>query len=206
MKQLFRREFLSALHYLQESVSPEEMVETPVKIMMKENLKLCFIKTESILRDTDKGLQCFSWEAVRQELESKAPTIKLFYRRFFQGASKPLICFAFSMIIEWRSPKMCSIQRVESTLLYGNSANKKARKMKVFAVLIYNCLQLLMVFLSYNGMIVQMKRLAEGFDLGILDYSEKLASNLKVTWMAIFIRFKFCRLCGYVMLRVQLGD
>ena len=89
MKQVYRREFSSAIHNLQKIVPPKEVIETPVKIMMNEIKELCSIEDESVLRDTDKGLRYFSWEAVWQELALKAPTILHLYRLLFRGASKP---------------------------------------------------------------------------------------------------------------------
>ena len=132
LKQVYRREFSSAIHSLQKNVPSEEMIQTPVKIMMKEIQELCCMETKSVLRDTDDGLRKFSWEAVWQEMALKASTVLHFYRQLFRGASKPLICFAISMIIKWRSPKMCLIQRVISTLLYGNSVNKKVHHRSIY--------------------------------------------------------------------------
>ena len=83
LKQVYRREFPSAIHSLQKNVPSEEMIQTPVKIMMKEIQELCCMETKSVLRDTDDGLRKFSWEAVWQEMALKAPTMLHFYRQLF---------------------------------------------------------------------------------------------------------------------------
>jgi len=125
IKQVYRREFSSALNSLQKTMPPEKSVEMSVKLIMNEMKQMCRLDSNCILRDTDKALRDFSWEAVWNELASKVPTLLHLYRLLFCGAPKSLICFAVSLIIKWRSPKMGLVQRVISTLMYGNGVSKQ---------------------------------------------------------------------------------
>ena len=106
-------------------VMPHELVAIPVRKINEERKNLCHLDQDSVLRDSDKALHTFSWEVVWCELESKVPTLLQLYKQLFPRASRVLICFAISMVIKCRSPKMSLIQRVVSTFLYGNGATKQ---------------------------------------------------------------------------------
>ena len=98
-------------------MEPKETAETPAKIMVREIEELCKLKDRSAFREVGDSIRYFDWDTLWQELARKAPTLLHFYRQLFCGASKALICFAISMIIKWRSPKMGLVQRVISTVL-----------------------------------------------------------------------------------------
>ena len=96
----------------------------------------------------------------------------MLYKQLFPGASKILICFAISLVMKWRSPKMNLIQRVVSTFLYGNRATKQVGMYNIMHACelifkIYNCLQPFMVCLSYNGTITQIRQQTKEFDADI---------------------------------------
>ena len=167
-------------------MEPKETAETPAKIMVREIEELCKLKDKSAFREVGDSIRNFDWDTLWQELARKAPTLLHFYRQLFRGASKALICFAISMIIKWRSPKI--VQRVISTVLYSNGANKQVNNIlyiitncKCFATLqLYHCLQPLMVSLSYNGMLKYMKSLTENFDSDVLKWSKNLEDNVQL--------------------------
>jgi len=112
IKQVSREEYPSAVKSIQKKVEPEQLVREPIKTMMSEIERICSTKDASVFRDNDKALMHFNWESLWSELASKAPTLLHMYRKLFRGADKPLICFALSMIIKYRSPKkMGAVQR-----------------------------------------------------------------------------------------------
>ena len=81
-----------------------------------------------MLRDTDKGLKCFSWKAVWSELYSNVPNLVKFLSLILRGSPTRLICLIVVVILKYRVPKMALVQRVISTLLYGNGASKQVSK------------------------------------------------------------------------------
>lgn len=137
LKQVYRREYTSAINSLQKNMSSEELVVAPAKKIMSEIQGMCSLESNSILRDSDKALQSFNWELVWNELTLKAPTLLQFYKLLFRGAPKALICFAVSLIIKWRSPRMCLVQRVISTMLYGHGTGKQVRVSLHLAFTVY---------------------------------------------------------------------
>ena len=125
VKQIVKKQYSSAIGSLQKLVKPHELVAIPVRKITEEIKSLCHLDQDSVLRDSDEALHTFSWDVVWCELESKVPTLLQLYKQLFPGASKVLICFAISLVMKWRSPKMSLIQRVVSTFLYGNGAAKQ---------------------------------------------------------------------------------
>ena len=56
----------------------------------------------------------------------------------------------------------------------------------------YNCFQPLMVCLSYNGTLKQMKRLAEDYDAKVIEWAHNLTGTVKVC-NAIRVLTYLCR-------------
>jgi len=88
------------------------------------------------------------------------------------------------MIIRWCSPRIGLVQRVISVMMYGNGASKQVSKVKLIFVLeyllqMYNFLWPLMICLSYNGTMKQMKNLDREFDALVLEWSKTLTNNVK---------------------------
>ena len=125
LKQVYRKEFGSAINNLQNRLSPEEVMKTPAKIMMDKIKGMCCLSHNSIFRNTDEAICHFTWDSVWQELAVNTPNMLCLFKLLFRGAPKSFICYVISMIIKWRSPKMGLIQGVISTLMYGNAANKQ---------------------------------------------------------------------------------
>ena len=83
-------------------VPPPESVVTPVKVMVDEIKHLCSEKeSSSLFRDNDKAISDFKRNLLWLELPSRAATLLRFYQLLFNGAPKPLICFAVSMAVKW---------------------------------------------------------------------------------------------------------
>ena len=104
---------------------PEQMGIAYAKMLIKEIKSLSKKDSNSCLQNTEDVLHSFEWDFVWYELESKAPTMLNFFRLLFRGAPKALICFAISMVLKWRVPRLGLVQRVVSVLLYGNGATKQ---------------------------------------------------------------------------------
>ena len=106
-----RRDFSIAISKLQEVVPPPESIVTPVKVMIDEIKQLCSKKeNSSLFRDDDKAIRDFKWNPIWLELESRVPTV--------------------SMAVKWQSSKMSLVQRVISTVMYGNGASKEVSMFK----------------------------------------------------------------------------
>jgi len=136
IKQVYRREYDRAHKLIQSEMTPEESARNFAQLLMKEIKSMCHL--DSVFHNTTSLLHNFTWEAVWDELSSKAPTLLRFYRYMFRGASKPLICFAISMILKWRSDGMGLVQRVVSCLMYGNGSSKQV--CNPYSDLMYSCM------------------------------------------------------------------
>ena len=80
---------------------------------------------DSVFHNTTCLLHNFTWEAVWDELSSKAPTLLRFYRHMFCVASKQLICFAISMILKWRSDGMGLVHQDTADVSHCESSDDK---------------------------------------------------------------------------------
>ena len=140
-------------------VPPPELVVTPVKVMVDEIKQLCSKKeNSSLFRDNDKAIRDFKWNPLWLELESRAPTLLRFYQLLFNGAPKPLICFAVSMAVKWRSSKMSLVQRVISTVMYGNGASKEVSMFKsnmYFCIILNFCVVVQQFAAAYGLYVLQ---------------------------------------------------
>jgi len=123
IKQVYRREYERATKLLQSEMAPDEPALCFTWLCIDEIKNKCHL--DSVFRDTNPVLHSFSWNVVWEELESKAPTLLHFYKHMFCGASKPLICFAISLTLKWRSDGMGLVQQVISCLMYGNGSSKQ---------------------------------------------------------------------------------
>ena len=152
-----RREYQCAIGNLHKQATPQDSAIPLVKVIVEEIKQLCSLQQRSVFRDTDQ--QCirnFKWEHLWHELASTAPTLLTFYKQLFTGAPKPLICFAISMAIKWRSPKMGLVQRVISTVMYGNGASKQV---SIYPVnnrlqLILSPIIVVQLFATSNGVLI----------------------------------------------------
>ena len=104
-------------------MEPDDSASNFARLRMGEIKDMSHL--DSIFYNTTSALHNFTWDVVWDELKSKAPTLLQFYRHMFRGASKPLICFAISLILKWRSNGMGLVQRVISCLMYGNGSSKQ---------------------------------------------------------------------------------
>ena len=159
IKQVCRRDYSTAINNLQKVVPPAESVVTPAKVMVDEIKQLCSKKeNSSLFRDNVKALSDFKWDLLWFELASRAPTLLKFYQLLFNGAPKPLICFAVSMAVKWRSSRMSLVQSVISTVMYGNGASKEVSVDKLsiytYCVIILNFCAVVQQLTAYYGLYV----------------------------------------------------
>ena len=122
---MYGREYGRANKLLNLEMTPKESACNFAQLLMGEIKDLCHL--DSIFHNTSSAIHNFSWGIVWNELQSKTPTLLQFYRHMFRGASKPLICFAISLVLKWRSDGMGLVQRVISCLMYGNGCSKQVR-------------------------------------------------------------------------------
>ena len=125
-KQLVKKRYFSAFNTLVHSHIPDEkLIAVFAKKVKRELHHICSLKHNSMLRDTDKGLKCFSWKSVWVELYSNVPNLVKFLRLILRGSPARLICLIVVIILKHRIPKMAIVQGVISTLLYGNGTSKQ---------------------------------------------------------------------------------
>jgi len=117
---------------------------------MSEIERICSTKDASVFRDSDRALMHFNWESLWHQ---KAKTLLHMYRNLFCGADKPLICFAISLIIKYRSPKKMGV--VQRAISMGNGTNKQVSLL--FLVMCYLLLVAyvaVQLFAASNGLFV----------------------------------------------------
>ena len=94
---------------------------------VKEEVKvICSDKTNSKLKSND--ITDFSWESIWSELQMYMPCLAIFLSEVLPDSSndnRRVICLIISMILKFRYPKMCLVQKVISMYLFGNSVHKK---------------------------------------------------------------------------------
>ena len=127
IKQVYRRDYLSALNNMQKVLPAEHICVTLARTLLKEIEHMCH-GGSCLLQNTEEAFKAFHWDAVWNSLVSQAPTVMQFFGLLFPHAPKSLICFAVSMVIRWRAPRMGLIQRVISAMMYGNGASKQVSK------------------------------------------------------------------------------
>ena len=96
---------------------------------VKEEVKvICSDKTNSKLKSND--VTDFSWDSIWSELLMYMPRLAIFLKEVLSDSSndnRHVICLIISMILKFRYPKMCLVQKVISMYLFGNSVHKKVR-------------------------------------------------------------------------------
>ena len=108
IKQVYRREYGSVHKLLQTEMTPDESALNVERLLMGEIKDMSHL--DGVFYNITSVLHKFTWDVVWEELQSKAPTLLRFYGHMFCGASKPLICFAISLILKWRSDGMGLVQ------------------------------------------------------------------------------------------------
>ena len=127
IKQVYRRDYSSALNNLQKVLPPEHICVTLAKTLLKEIEQMCH-GGSCLLQNTEEAFKTFHWDAVWNSLVSQSPTVMKFFGLLFPCAPKSLICFTVSMVVRWRAPRMGLIQRVISAMMYGNGASKQVSR------------------------------------------------------------------------------
>ena len=92
--------------------------------------------------------QPFSWDTIWSELQKYMPRLVSFLQEIipevFDGSHRRIIAMIISIILKYRNPKMCLVQKVVSVFLFGNSVHKKVIIIfLIFVKMIYctsNCL------------------------------------------------------------------
>ena len=150
IKQVYRREYGSAHKLLQTEMTPDESALNFARLLMGEIKDMSHL--DSVFYNTTSVLHNFTWDIVWEELQNKAPTLLRFYRHMFRGASKPLISFAISLILKWRSDGMGLVQRVISCLMYGNGSSKQVCMYVCVKYVHFDCYIDVQLFPATNGL------------------------------------------------------
>ena len=93
-------------------------------------------------------VRAFSWDTIWSEFQTHMPHLVSFLQVLipmaFDGSHKCVILMIISIILKYRNPKMCLVQKVLAIFLFGNSVHKKVRVncLKVWYVYQYVGLQL----------------------------------------------------------------
>ena len=105
--------------------------------VVKEEVKvICSDKTNSKLKSND--VNDFSWDSIWSELLVYMPHLVIFLKEVLPDSSnenRRIICLIISMILKFRYPKMCLVQKVISMYLFGNSVHKKVRFFSFYCVI-----------------------------------------------------------------------
>ena len=91
----------------------------------KEIRHICSLRHKSILRDSNKAIKRFTWEAVWLELSNNVPTLVSFFKQLLPKPDKRFIAFLICAILKKRCKQMSLIQCTFSILLYSNATNKQ---------------------------------------------------------------------------------
>ncbi|XP_062521158.1 uncharacterized protein LOC134196093 [Corticium candelabrum] len=137
--------------------SLKNMIEREVKGLRKLNKSTMFLGGKESLTD-------FCWDNVWLELHRYAPTLMdvLSVLVLDPTDNKPMVCLVAAMVLKQRYKHFSIVQRAISLLLYGNGTSKQ----------VYNCLQPLMVCLSYQSTIELVDVLSQDWDKEVRLWSE----------------------------------
>ena len=165
---------------------------------------MCSEYHNSILYDSFDGIRYFKWDRLFHELSQGMPTLIKLLLSLLHGCEDGkrviLISVIASMILKQRNNKLALLQRTISVLLYGKGCSKQVvifLCIFLFIVQItlqvYNCLQSLMITLSYTGTIKLIDRLSEDHDIKVQYWCHDLLENLKVYMCTLYISFWYFR-------------
>ena len=80
---------------------------------------------QSMLRESSKELETFSWESLCSELKDAVPTLWMFLINLLPNAKEKFICFVVSMILKMQCKQLCQVQKAVSMMLYANGVHKQ---------------------------------------------------------------------------------
>ena len=159
--------------------SLKNMIEREVKGLRKLNKSTMFLGGKESLTD-------FCWDNVWLELHRYAPTLMdvLSVLVLDPTDNKPMVCLVAAMVLKQRYKHFSIVQRAISLLLYGNGTWKQVIQIAVMTTVclhtidqwsvikVYNCLQPLMVCLSYQSTIELVDVLSQDWDKEVRLWSE----------------------------------
>jgi len=80
---------------------------------------------KSLLRESSKELETFSWESLCSELKDAVPTLWTFLINLLPNSKEKFICFVISMILKMQCKQLCQVQKAVSMMLYANGVHKQ---------------------------------------------------------------------------------
>jgi len=85
----------------------------------------CLNSQPSLLKDSPKALEKFSWNSLILELKETVPTLWSFLESLLPNVKQKFICFVISMLVKMQCMHLCQVQKVVSMLLYGNGVHRQ---------------------------------------------------------------------------------
>ena len=123
---LCKRNYKStATHFVGNQKTKGYIFGTITQNIRKEISYICSIRHKSILRDNNRAITRFTWEAIWLELSINVPTLVCFFKQLLPKSDKRFISFLICTILKKRCKQMSLIQRTFSILLYSNATNKQ---------------------------------------------------------------------------------
>jgi len=78
----------------------------------------------------------FTWDTAWSEVQKRMSRLVSFLQEIipeaFDGSHKSIISMIISIILKYRNPKMCLIQKIMSAFLFGNFVHKKVISLRLF--------------------------------------------------------------------------
>ena len=127
IKRLARKSYKSLATMMLESLdSLKSTVTGMAHKILAEMKQLSSDSHDSIIRDDVEAVKNFHWETVMIEYKKMIPTLILLLECLVDKPEerKPFICFVASFLLKSRHQRMGLVQRVISTMLYGNGCTK----------------------------------------------------------------------------------
>ena len=186
------------------------LIESLTLQIRSEMAIICSAQHNSFLRDSHEGVKKFSWESIWLEFKAHVPTLYKLISGFLPKADDRFISFVIALLLKKRSKHMSLVQRVISTLLYGNSAKKQVSiKLKnliiyiacvrLLSLQIFNCLQPLMVCMSAPVTSRIIDNVIDDYNVDVMFWADELKQHYKVHRMYIDSHDEFITyLCSLV--------
>jgi len=110
-------------------VESEDLHDRTIHVLAvnaREEMKaLNSLSHKSLLRESSKELEKFSWESLSSELKHTVPTLWMFLDNLLPNAKEKFICFIVSMILKMQCKQLCQVQKAVSMMLYANGVHKQ---------------------------------------------------------------------------------
>ena len=129
------------------TTTKKELYWKLVQLLRREIKNMCSEKVNSLLLDKSSGaLSEFSWEKLKNELSSNAPTLFCILQgctmtKVPRSNRDATIGICAAILLRFHYPKMSLVQRIISIVLYtGHSAKQVINSLLILQKKIHNCI------------------------------------------------------------------